>query len=75
MCHSSLPYGESEAQRVSHLSSGTSLGPRGLVWVVRNGLDLETAHLHCAIQAKNKSLLLLGSFLGLFCFLSCQRDL
>lgn len=56
-------------------TGGSSLGPRGLVWVVRNGLDLETAHLHCAIHAKNKSLLLLGSFLGLFCFLSCQRDL
>lgn len=45
-------------------TGGSSLGPRGLVWVVRNGLDLETAHLHCAIQAKNKSLLLLGSFSG-----------
>lgn len=36
MCHSSLPYGESEAQRVSHLSSGTSLGPRGLTRAIQS---------------------------------------
>ena len=56
-------------------TAGSSVGPGGLVWVGRNGLDLETARLHCAIQAKTKFLRLLGVFLGLLCFLSCQRDL